>query len=960
MYLNVDEVETAVQNLATTYSSICTLITLPNKTFEGRTAHALRLGGGAAGSRDVVVIIGGVHAREWGSPDICVGFAADLLEAYTNAMDLTYGGQTFTAAQITTLLDTLHIVVFPQANPDGRNYSLTHDDPNVQDAGWRRNRNPANSGGNDACIGVDVNRNYDFLFDFATAFSPSSLASTYTSSDPCNANQVYHGPSAFSEPESSNVKWLLDTNPRTRWFLDLHSYAEDILYSWGDDDDQSTTPAMNFQNPAYDGTRGLPSDAAYSEFIHGDDKAVAVALATKFHDGLQAVRGKDYTVKPSFQLYPTAGASDDYAYSRHIVDPSKGKIYAYTIEWGQGFHPLFPEMGEIIKDVDAGLIAFCLAAPCAGGLSAIWLETPSLVFDDVPAGVQTTRAAVFSVQSCAAVDLNVTVMPHVTSGPGSFGLPLGNASLPAAPNAGERDVRIWVSFTGTNAGDVTTGSMTVHCPQTGDDFVIPITAHTIAQPKVASMMVLDRSGSMDDPSGIPGLRRIDVLHQAAPGFVALLSDQDGIGIDSFDQDAHPVMGVTAAGALGSGTGRTDATNAIAAHATNPAGTTSIGDGVELAHTTLAPVAGYDGKAIVVFTDGEENTYKFISDVIADIDDRVFAIGLGTVDEVNPVALNALVNKTGGYLLLTDQLGPNDQFRLAKYFVQILAGVTNAEVVVDPQGVLVPGPEVRIPFFLNESDYGADAIVLSPSPGAMRFELETPGGVRIDHASLAGTVGVHYAAGSNMAFYRLSLPVLAGGIQAARGRWYVVLAEPKQQAAATLAVAPGGRSIPYSVVVHARSALTMAVNVTQPSYVAPTTLHLRAVLTEIGLPLEGRAHVRAEVRRPDGTTTVVTMPETAPGVFEATTAAPLNGVYPIRFRANGTTLRGYPFTREQTRTAMAWRGGNDPLPHAPPGGDWCSLLRCLLSDRAIQDWLKKSGIDPKTAERCLEGACPKTQ
>jgi hypothetical protein len=103
-----------------------------------------------------------------------------------------------------------------------------------------------------------------------------------------------------------------------------------------------------------------------------------------------------------------------------------------------------------------------------------------------------------------------------------------------------------------------------------------------------------------------------------------------------------------------------------------------------------------------------------------------------------------------------------------------------------------------------------------------------------------------------------------------------------------------------------------------------------------------------------------MPETDPGVFEATTAAPLNGVYPIRFRANGTTLRGSPFTREQTRTAMAWRGGNNPLPHAPPGGDWCSLLRCLLADRGIQDWLKKTGIDPKIAERCLEGACPKTQ
>ena len=54
MYLNVDEVDTAVVNLATTYPAICTLITLPNTTYKMKTCHALRLGAGAAGSRDCV------------------------------------------------------------------------------------------------------------------------------------------------------------------------------------------------------------------------------------------------------------------------------------------------------------------------------------------------------------------------------------------------------------------------------------------------------------------------------------------------------------------------------------------------------------------------------------------------------------------------------------------------------------------------------------------------------------------------------------------------------------------------------------------------------------------------------------------------------------------------------------------------------------------------------------------
>jgi hypothetical protein len=166
-------------------------------------------------------------------------------------------------------------------------------------------------------------------------------------------------------------------------------------------------------------------------------------------------------------------------------------------------------------------------------------------------------------------------------------------------------------------------------------------------------------------------------------------------------------------------------------------------------------------------------------------------------------------------------------------------------------------------------------------------------------------------------------------------------------------------VPYSVVVHARSALNMDVFLTQPSYVAPTTLSLRAVLTEIGLPLDHRAHVRAEIRRPDGTSTVVALAETEPGIFEATTAAPLNGVYPVRFRANGTSLRGFPFSREETRTGLAWRRGNDPAPHTPPGNhEWCDLVRCLLADDGIRRWFETQKIDPKTLTRCIDGACPK--
>jgi murein tripeptide amidase MpaA len=950
-YFNVAEVETATVNLAAAFPSVCQLITLPNLTVEGRTSHALRLGGGSPGSRDVAMIICGVHAREWGSCEIALNLATDLLGAFSGNHGLTYGGKSFSAAQIQGLLGTLHIVIFPLVNPDGRHFSQT------SQAMWRKNRNPAYSS-NPGCVGVDINRNYDFLFDFATTFAPGSGVSV--SADPCDF-QVYHGPAPFSERETQNVRWLIDAFPRTRWFIDVHSFAQDMLFNWGDDQNQSNNPAMNFTNAAFDGQRGLASDS-YREFIPSDDLAVAQRLAGRFVTDLQAVRGKAYTSKPSFDLYPTSGASDDYVYARHISDPGKGKIYGFTVEWGAEFQPPWAEMENIIRDVSAGLIGFCAAAPCADGLIALALRTPTLTFNDVPAGVTTTRAAVFSVQSCAAVDLNVTAGPAVSTGPGSFGLPLGNGSLPAAPLADERDVRIWVSFRGTDPGDHATGKMTVTCPQTGQSFVIPIAANTVAQPAVASCLVLDQSGSMDFASGIPGKRRIDVLHDAAPSFVTLLPEQDGVAVVSFDQAAHLRLGPIQAGPLSAGLGRALASAAIANHVTNPSGSTSIGNGVELAHTVMSPVAGYDSKALIVFTDGEENTAKFIRDVHGLIDNRVFAVGLGTVNEINPVALNQLVANTGGYLLLTDQLGPGDIFKLQKYFVQILASATNAEIVVDPDGYLPPKVIARIPFDLTEADYACDAILLSPAPWAFDVALETPAGLRIDRSSLGATVGIRVQDALGLTFYRLELPVLAQNTPAQAGRWHMLLEVPagrwKEYLSSERNKASARLGVPYSCTIQARSSLRFDAFVAQASHVPGSTLALRAVLSEMELPVERRATVMAEIRRPDGTTTLLKLPESGPGVFEGSAVAALPGIYPVHFRATGKTLRGFSFTREQLRTGSAWAGGDDPPPRGgSDSGDccdaWGAFIRCLLSQDSVRDWLKKQRLDPSAIAKCAE-------
>lgn len=367
-YLNVAEIESALQNLAAAYPATTELIVPPNVTHEGRRAHVLRVGAQSGPQADGVLILGGVHAREWVPPDALVSLAADLLEAYALGTGLRYGKKKFSADDIRQVVGSSNLFFYACVNPDGRHYSQTGD------ALWRKNRRPHTSGGN--CTGVDLNRNFDFLWDHLSKFASDSGVSA--SADPCDRN-VYRGPSPVSEPETKNVVWLLDTYPRIRLHVDVHSAVPVILHSWGSDQNQTTEHAQNFLNSAFDGVRGRADDSAYREYITQRDLDLVEKLADRMNAAVKAVRGDNYGVEQAFGLYPTSGASDDYAFSRHFANPSKTKVYGFTVECGHTFQPTWSEAEEVIREVSAGLVYFCLEAASSAGS-----VTPSAQGKDIP------------------------------------------------------------------------------------------------------------------------------------------------------------------------------------------------------------------------------------------------------------------------------------------------------------------------------------------------------------------------------------------------------------------------------------------------------------------------------------------------------------------------------------------------------------------------------------------------
>lgn len=634
-------------------------------------------------------------------------------------------------------------------------------------------------------------------------------------------------------------------------------------------------------------------------------------------------------------------------------------------------------IGGVVYDAaghndDYGFGRVNAAAAVLEAARRIQLLTPHVTFNDVPEEETTARAIVWEVAGLEDITFEVVAGPTTLAGPaGSFALLLGPSVTVAAPGVlGVAYGRLWMTYTGTTAGDSAAGEVVVRCVQTGEQWTVTMSANTIERPTAAVVMVMDKSGSMDFGAG-DGRARVEVLRESASVLVDLLRPETGIGIVRFDHDATPVMSVTDAGPEVFGTGRAQAAAAVAGHAANPAGATSIGDGVASAGVLLDAVStDYDVTSMIVLTDGQENAPSYIADVAGDIDDTVFAIGLGEPAAINPAALTALTNGTGGYVTMTGVLSPDERFLLAKYYLQILAGVTNEQIVLDPEGFVRPGDTVKIDFSLTRGDSATDVILLTQQPGVVRFTLTTPSGEVITPA----TAGVSYVTGTDVAYYRLRLPFVdGGGSEHWGGRWLAELEVDRDNFHKWLqhlestdikgyeeAVTHGAR---YLLEVHSRSSLTFDATLHQKDIAPGSDFHLTARLAEYDIPVDDdRARVRAEVTGPAGPDLVDLTP-TGNGVYEADYPGKHFGVYRFRVIAEGRSVHRERFTREALVSGSIYvprPAEGDPRPPADDDGSCAKEILALVSAlkknprlaKTLDAALRREGSSLKSLLACL--------
>ena len=228
---------------------------------------ALRLGT-RTGTGPKVLLLGCHHAREWVSVEIPFLLAQHLLE---NTADPEIGGW----------LRAGEIWVAPMVNPDGHAFTRDRSDP--ENRLWRKNRRI----NGDGSIGVDPNRNYDYMWGSLDIDTSSRTPSAET----------YIGPSPFSEPETQAVSQLVESQGFAG-LITYHSYSQLILYPWGYTSEPISDPV---------------------------DRERMIGISREMADLMRRVHGRVYVPQQSSELYPTAGDTTDWAYG-------KLKIPAITIE----------------------------------------------------------------------------------------------------------------------------------------------------------------------------------------------------------------------------------------------------------------------------------------------------------------------------------------------------------------------------------------------------------------------------------------------------------------------------------------------------------------------------------------------------------------------------------------------------------------------------------------------------
>jgi len=235
-YRTVEETYATMEQLAQSHPSLAQVVDIGPSWLEnaspgtGHRMRALEVGNRATGFEDkpAMVVFASIHAREYTPAELLTRFAEGLVNGYGTDPEATW------------LLDNFRFHLVLQANPDGRVKAESG-------LSWRKNVDDTNGNCSTTNYGVDLNRNFAFLWHGARGGS---------SGNACDGS--YRGPSSVSEAETQALlRYVAGTPDSTGvyrggvlpdqradpvdgaapdnyrgMFLDLHSYSRTVMWPW--------------------------------------------------------------------------------------------------------------------------------------------------------------------------------------------------------------------------------------------------------------------------------------------------------------------------------------------------------------------------------------------------------------------------------------------------------------------------------------------------------------------------------------------------------------------------------------------------------------------------------------------------------------------------------------------------------------------------------------------------------
>lgn len=530
-------------------------------------------------------------------------------------------------------------------------------------------------------------------------------------------------------------------------------------------------------------------------------------------------------------------------------------------------------------------------------------------------------------------------------------------------------------------------------------FTYALNAEVIAGNVVDVVAVFDHSGSMADP--VPGGgNKMGAAIQAGRLLAKLIPPDasNRLAFTRFDDTADTFQAITVV----SGGNQNTLTNALKDPPLTPDGSTAIAAGAMVGAKEFAtphptgPQANLT-KAMIVLTDGKDNTaylnpddnlYYSLTGVPSwrptapfvqvptlpyapPSDVNVYAIGLGTGQDIDIAQLAALSSGAGGYYGAVDPTQPALEYQLMKFYTQIYMDLVDTSVLKDPRDTILPGTQHVIDFDVLQGDVSATVVVYDFQGLRLPFWLESPQGEIVDAAFVPAGFSLRAGFTETTRFLDVVLPWADPKRYA--GRWKLILVHdgrvcrgnPNVKENKDLGFLPGRciktkNPVDYGYMIGVGSNFRLQAFLSGGTVQVGEPIRMTGVPTEAGLPVLGCA-VTVDVVAPNGHAWAginlhddgahddgdADDGEYARNFLHTAQA----GSYTFTFRAKGFTRDGEAVHREVVRSKMVQGKGTgrpDGGAGTPGGGgghgsdDECCARLLKLAER--QTALLKALVD----------------